>query len=433
MIMRSPNHLRILASTLFVVLALIVAAPDAGGRKKSGKKKAKTEQTTRRTSSDVKKEKQRTDQEIAKTRKKLTDNERRTRDQLDRLNSLNNQIQRQEATIADLTATISEISKKTAALTDTIATLSANDSALTAQVARSLRLQSVRRQQMSPLAFVMSANTYNETVRRYYYLQRLNRAHNDCIRRLRQSRAELDRKRASLDSLQQRHNIALEQLTTANAVLDTRRRESSQTVQKLKSESATLNRVLAEQRRRSQQLDSELDRIIRREQQQNTPAKPKPKPGQSTKPDRTQSGVADADRPLTGSFESNKGRMLFPVAGKYTIVSNFGRSQHDNLDHIQVENSGIDIQVAAGTAVRAVFAGTVTSVFFMEGYENIVIIRHGSYLTVYAGLGKINVAKGDNVTTGQTIGSVATIDGRTVLHFEVRRERTKLNPLQWVK
>jgi septal ring factor EnvC (AmiA/AmiB activator) len=83
-----------------------------------------------------------------------------------------------------------------------------------------------------------------------------------------------------------------------------------------------------------------------------------------------------------------------------------------------------------------VFDGTVSSVFFMPGYQNIVIVRHGEYLTVYAGLGSLSISKGSKVKAGSDIGTVYSDPddgGRTVLHFEVRREREKLNPLDWVR
>jgi septal ring factor EnvC (AmiA/AmiB activator) len=146
--------------------------------------------------------------------------------------------------------------------------------------------------------------------------------------------------------------------------------------------------------------------------------------------------VADADRRLTGSFRDNKGKLLFPVAGKYKVVSSFGLSNHPELAKVQIQNSGIDLEVPQGSSARSVFDGEVSSVFRMEGYNNIVIIRHGEYLTVYAGIDKLYVKKGDKVKTNQSIGSVhcdTEDDNRSVLHFEIRHEKQKLNPLEWIK
>ncbi len=65
-----------------------------------------------------------------------------------------------------------------------------------------------------------------------------------------------------------------------------------------------------------------------------------------------------------------------------------------------------------------------------------VLLRHGEYLTVYAGLNNLRVRKGDKVKAGQLLGDVFSdpADGnRTKLHFEVRHEKTKLDPSKWLK
>jgi murein DD-endopeptidase MepM/ murein hydrolase activator NlpD len=106
------------------------------------------------------------------------------------------------------------------------------------------------------------------------------------------------------------------------------------------------------------------------------------------------------------------------------------------MENIEIENPGIDVKVAPGTAARCVYEGTVTMVMYMSKYQNVVLVRHGHYLTVYAGLGSVSVKKGQTVKAGQTIGTVAADSDNTgsgVLHFEVRNERQKLNPLDWVR
>lgn len=64
------------------------------------------------------------------------------------------------------------------------------------------------------------------------------------------------------------------------------------------------------------------------------------------------------------------------------------------------------------------------------------MLRHGEYLTVYAGIDRLAVKKGDKVKAGQTLGTIYSDSddgGRSILHFEIRREREKLNPEDWIK
>ena len=139
---------------------------------------------------------------------------------------------------------------------------------------------------------------------------------------------------------------------------------------------------------------------------------------------------------LSKEFESNRGKLPFPLTGKYTIVSSFGEQQHQELSYVRTNNNGIDIQTTAGSDARAIFRGIVTRVFVMPGFNNNVIIRHGDYLTVYSNLSNVNVKAGDVVAPNQTIGKIFTDTSKgneTILHFQLWKERTKLNPAVWIK
>ena len=64
------------------------------------------------------------------------------------------------------------------------------------------------------------------------------------------------------------------------------------------------------------------------------------------------------------------------------------------------------------------------------------MVRHGAYLTIYVNLSEIYVRTGETVKPNQNIGKIFSDreDGnRTILHFEVRKERAKLNPEQWLR
>ena len=142
-----------------------------------------------------------------------------------------------------------------------------------------------------------------------------------------------------------------------------------------------------------------------------------------------------AEKKLSDDFAGNRGRLPFPVAGRYTIVGTFGEQQHQELKYVRTNNSGIDIQTNPGAEARAVFNGEVTRVFVVPGYNNSVIIRHGNYLTVYSNLSQVYVKAGDKVSTRQTIGKIFTdteSGNATILHFQLWKEKTKLNPTPWL-
>jgi murein DD-endopeptidase MepM/ murein hydrolase activator NlpD len=138
------------------------------------------------------------------------------------------------------------------------------------------------------------------------------------------------------------------------------------------------------------------------------------------------------EKTLNTSFINNKGKLPWPVA-KGAKVSDFGNYPHPDVPSVQVENRGIDIMVEAGTPVRAVFEGVVTSVMNIMG-TTVVMIRHGEYLTVYQNLSSTSVKKGDKVSTKQTIGTVSKSQSSDTyeLHFEIWKNDRYVNPNEWL-
>lgn len=206
-----------------------------------------------------------------------------------------------------------------------------------------------------------------------------------------------------------------------------------------KKEAASKNKKKDKKASSKKDNKSKADKPVQQSPQPDkTLAEAKPAPALAKKSSAASSGFNKAEdaRKLTGSFESNKGRLLFPVSGRYKIVRPFGRHQHPDLPHVTTDNGGIDIEVAPGGNARAVFAGTVSAIFRQPGFNTIVMVRHGNYLTIYANLSDIMVKNGDALKQGQTIGRVYSDpddDNRSILHFELRREKEKLNPSAWVK
>ena len=124
--------------------------------------------------------------------------------------------------------------------------------------------------------------------------------------------------------------------------------------------------------------------------------------------------------------------MGWPVNSGF-ISSRFGKQQHPVLKRITIINDGVGIQTEKDTKVKAVFEGVVSTIATIETMNNIVIVRHGDYYTVYARLKSVNVRKGQRVSTNDIIGEVFTNkDGISELEFQVWKERTKLDPEKWL-
>ena len=142
---------------------------------------------------------------------------------------------------------------------------------------------------------------------------------------------------------------------------------------------------------------------------------------------------AQAEAQLSSNFANNKGKLPMPITGTYSIVGHYGTYTVEGLKSVTLDNKGIDIRGTAGCMARSIFDGEVSSVF-QYGATYIIMVRHGSYISVYSGLSSVAVSKGAKVTTKQSLGKVgADADGHYTLHFQLRKESARLNPEQWVK
>ena len=131
------------------------------------------------------------------------------------------------------------------------------------------------------------------------------------------------------------------------------------------------------------------------------------------------------------SFAANKGRLSMPAYG--TITHRFGRQPHPVFKNIVEENNGIKIAVAKGTGAKAVFPGTVSSVMPASDGTKTVLIKHGDYFSIYSNLSSNTVSKGQQVSAGTTVGTVAQdFDGTYTLDFQIWRGDTPVDPLGWV-
>jgi septal ring factor EnvC (AmiA/AmiB activator) len=141
-----------------------------------------------------------------------------------------------------------------------------------------------------------------------------------------------------------------------------------------------------------------------------------------------------APQPYSGSFARGEGSLDWPVRGR--LVGRFGPETHPRFG-TTINNNGVDIAAQLGTPVRAVAKGRVE--FTNDDYASygpIVILNHGDgFFTLYAHLSEILVSTGQEVTAGQIVGRVGDTGSLKgpILHFEVRKGGTALNPEDWLQ
>lgn len=447
---------------LRVVCALMVCAVVAL-QVDAAKPKTKRNNTPKRDITNVKKERQTTQREIKETSRQLSKKAKEAERELNKLSGLRNEITKSTKAIGVAQAGIDSINSRLGAMSDSLSRLTSRRDSLSR--AYMLALRSVQGEQgsMGTMAYLFSSRSFADAFRRVRYMREFAKWSARRRQEIDTASSRVETHKSQMHELHKQRAASLSSLTQEKRNLEGRKQQSDALVAKLKKEQSSLKAALKAKEKRMRALDAELDRLIAAEQARaekarkeaearerakaEAAAKNKPKPGKtqgqrSAKPQQPKpahsgvSGVAEADRKLNGSFEGNKGNLLFPVSGKYRIVRGFGRQKHPELEHVETDNSGIDIEALSGSYARAIFAGKVSAIFKQLGFNTIVMVRHGSYLSIYANLSGLNVKVGDTVKAGQRIGSIYADpdDGnRAILHFELRKERQKLNPTLWVK
>lgn len=390
-------------------------------------------------------------EEIEMTNQLLSETKRTTENSLNRLNLLSQQILSRRRVINLLNQEIGTLNTQIRRQNQEIDKLGKELKEKQANYAKSARGLYKRRSSQDKLLFILSAESFSQAMRRMRYL----REYADWQKRqaglITEQRKEITRKQEALRKTLGEKQALLATRETETEKLQTEEISRKEEVQQLNKKQRDLQAVLKKKKKQADALNRQIEKQIAAEiaRAERERAAQEAKRRAAAKKNKTPEELPEErvaavkggyamtkeERKLSDDFAGNRGRLPFPVSGRYTVVSRFGEQQHQELKYVRMNNNGIDLQVQPGTEARTVFNGVVTRVFVVPGYNNSVIIRHGNYLTVYANLSEVYVKAGDKVTTRQPIGRIYSDseDGNTtILHFQLWKEKTKLNPLPWL-
>lgn len=134
-----------------------------------------------------------------------------------------------------------------------------------------------------------------------------------------------------------------------------------------------------------------------------------------------------SDSALSGRpIQEFRGVLDWPAQG--TVTQGFG-PRLDPRYRTQVPHNGIELALAPGTDVRAVYPGKVLFAAPFRGYGPTVIVHHsGRVFTLYAGLGELAVGRDAVVALGDVLGI-----SRNALYFEIRVENRPEDPRGWLR
>lgn len=301
------------------------------------------------------------------------------------------------------------------------------------------------------LLFIFSAQTLEQTYRRLRYVREYASYQRMQGEEIQKKQKQINDKRAELTEARKAKENLLKERENEKTTLERQEKEQKALVDSLRKKQRSLQSEINKKRKEANQLNARIDRLIaeeiekarkRAEEEARREAAARKKAEKTESPSATKPKAEPleaytmnkADRELSGSFASNRGKLPVPVTGPYIITSHYGEYTVPGLRGVKLDNKGIDIQAKPGAQARAVFNGKVAAVFQLNGLFNI-LVRHGAYISVYCNLSTASVKADDVVKTGQTLGTIfsdGADGGRTVLHFQLRREKEKLNPEPWL-
>ena len=306
------------------------------------------------------------------------------------------------------------------------------------------------------LMFIFSAKNLGQTYRRMRYVREYATYQRLQGEEILKKQEQIRKKKAERQQVKAAKEGLLKERENEKAKLEAQEKEKRTLVANLQKKQQGLQSEVNKKRREANQLNARIDRLIAEEVERarkraaeearreaaarkkaDTNGKGASKTGTAAKPKSEPLDaftMSKADRELSGSFVANRGKLPMPISGPYIITSRYGQYSVEGLRNVKLDNKGIDIQGKPGAQARAIFDGKVAAVFQLNGLFN-VLIRHGNYISVYCNLSSASVKSGDTVSTKQSIGQIfsdGADNGRTVLHFQLRREKEKLNPEPWL-
>jgi len=282
-------------------------------------------------------------------------------------------------------------------------------------------LRAAYRQKLTQNTFLqlLSSKSLKEALLKWRYTQQFEKYCKKQIALFHSSKLKLQQSIDTVLVTQELKKSLLNEENDQNQLLESELSQKNKLIKSLESNERKLYVELDRQRGEKNQLDNSITRII---SGYTVPASYDVKPKQ-----KTINIVGNAK-----TFAESKGFLSWPVDnGK--ITGRFGKQRHPTLRDVEIDNNGIDIKTTPNAEVKAVYNGVVVGKSFIPGNYNVVVVRHGNYLTVYSRLEEVNVQKGDGLYSGQKIGNVINEDGRSILHFEIWNSKQKENPSYWLQ
>lgn len=376
---------------------------------------------------DLEKKKKELQKEIEYTNQLLAETKKNKKLSLGQLIALNKKISAREELIYTINKEINVLEKQIQENNNNINKLQGDLEKLKKEYAKMVYYAYKNQDAYSRLMFVFASKDFEQAYMRLKYLQQYSDFRKKQAEAIVSTKKQLNEKVQELEVKKTDKHVLLSNEQEEKNNLTTEKTEKEQVLSSLQQQESKLKKDLEKKKQDAQKLQKAIQRIIEQELEKQVAETPKGKP----KPQKLV--LTPEAQQLSNSFSSNKAKLPWPVA-KGIISERFGVHPHPTMKNVDINNNGVDIATNNGSIARAVFDGEVKGVVNLPGAGQFILIRHGEFLTVYSNLKDVYVKVGDKVSTKQNLGTILydDEDAKTVLHFEIWKGQTKLDPEDWL-
>ena len=421
------------------------------------------------TKEDLEKKKNETLKEIEALNKQYASIKESKKESLGQLNMIQQKIKLRNELIGDINKQVRFINKDIDSSYREMVRMGKDLEQLKKDYAQSVVYAYKNRSTFDFLNFIFSATSFNDAIRRIAYLRSYRDYQERQVEAIEQTQMLYAQKIAELKTSKDAKSLVLQDKTKEMGELLKDKEEKDLVVGGLKKREDQINAMIAAKRKQSKEIEAAIKAVVKREielAKKEAEKKAKEEREQKAKEEKERAAKEAEDKrmgnttttpstnttnktetsgnkkqsyleynkedlALGASFESNKGKLPYPVDNGYIAIG-FGPYTVPGTK-ITGSQDFITFASPVGSSVKAVFDGEVVSIFDVGGMYA-VMLKHGKYFTTYSNLSSTSVSKGQNVTPGQVIGKVGeNLEGDGQLDFILTREAQMLNPQQWLR
>lgn len=282
------------------------------------------------------------------------------------------------------------------------------------------------RSEQSKAMFLLSSENFLQAYKRAQYMKQYSSFRKMQGEEIKSKTKELEQYNNKLSGQKLEKVKLIAESEKEKQVLEKDKQEQQRLLFSIKKDKGKIIADIKKKQKESRNIERQIDRLIR-----ESIAAANKKAGNTT--NTTTFVLTPEAKELANDFKSNRGRLPWPVE-KGLLTKKFGRQPHPLEPSIMIESSGVEISSEKGAKARSVFAGEVSDVQQATNGTATIVIRHGDYITTYSNIGKVNVRKGDKVSTKQVLGEIFfnSFTNKAILKFLIFQNTTKLNPQSWI-